>query len=340
MVKWYLATYQNGVFSNDLGIIQSNEDNVYKLKDGIQSTESPEKKDWLRITNNKVEEWVTDNGNSDWNENTSLTGLVNNSTYWVYGFIVKYIIVTDDQTYYLETFSNNENGDTRTITGKDINNSDVTINDVTTITAVTIGHSVTEIGTYAFFQCSSLASLTIPDSVNTIGVSAFHLCNSLVYVNIPDSVEIINNSAFAYCSSLTSLIIPNSVTSIGDNAFYGCSSLASLTIGNSVETIGKDAFAECSSLASLTIGNSVTSIGNAAFYRCENLASLNIPDSVTSIGSYAFYDIGIKIVHYTYITISQSTARRLTNNSTYTSGNTYPEETFFSGSTYVNIIVT
>ena len=50
MVKWYLATYQNGVFSNDLGIIQASEDSVYKLKDAIDSGESPEEKDWLRIT--------------------------------------------------------------------------------------------------------------------------------------------------------------------------------------------------------------------------------------------------------------------------------------------------
>ncbi len=60
---------------------------------------------------------------------------MNNSTYWVYGKPYSYKIVTNNQTYYLETFSNNENGDTRTIAGTDINDSDVTINDLTTITA-------------------------------------------------------------------------------------------------------------------------------------------------------------------------------------------------------------
>ena len=99
MVKWYLATYQNGVFSNDLGIIESSGDYVYKLKNGIQSGESPEKKDWLRIgiTDKTVKEWVTDptTGNSSWTEDTSLTGLVNGSIYWVYGSIVKYVIVLE-----------------------------------------------------------------------------------------------------------------------------------------------------------------------------------------------------------------------------------------------------
>ena len=120
MVKWYLATYQNGVFSNDLGIIQPSEDYVYKLKNGIESTKSPEEKDWLRIgitnTDNTVEEW----NSGSWTQDTTLTGLVNNSTYWVYGKPYSYKIVTDDQTYYLQSYSIDPYG---IITGTDINNS-------------------------------------------------------------------------------------------------------------------------------------------------------------------------------------------------------------------------
>ena len=100
MVKWYLATYINGVFSNDLGAIQPSGDYVYKLKNGIESGESPVKSDWLRIgiTDKTVKEWV----NSSWTEDATLTGLEDDLVCWVYGYIVKYVIVAGDQKYTLE----------------------------------------------------------------------------------------------------------------------------------------------------------------------------------------------------------------------------------------------
>ena len=43
----------------------------------------------------------------------------------------------------------------------------------------TIPNSVTSIGIYAFFDCSSLTSITIPNSVTSIGIYAFYFCRSL-----------------------------------------------------------------------------------------------------------------------------------------------------------------
>ena len=87
-----------------------------------------------------------------------------------------------------------------------------------------IPNSVTSIGKYAFFYCSSLTSITIPNSVTSIG-----------------------GSAFTGCSSLNSITIPNSVTSIGDYAFSDCSSLTSVTCeATTPPTIGEYAFARVS----------------------------------------------------------------------------------------------
>ncbi len=158
------------------------------------------------------------------------------------------------------------------------------------IKTVTIGNSVTTIGDYAFWYCTSLTSVTIPDSVITIGYYAFGECYSLTRVTIPDSVTTIGTYAFAYCESLTSVTIPNSVTTIGDYAFYGCRSLTSVTIPDSVTTIGVGAFAVCTNLTSVTIPDSVTTIGNYAFEYCYSLTSVTIPDSVNTIGYYAFHD--------------------------------------------------
>ena len=152
------------------------------------------------------------------------------------------------------------------------------------------GKSVTSIGGWAFYDCTSLKSITIPNSVTSIGDDAFSGCTSLTSITIPNSVTSIGNNAFSGCSSLTSITIPDSVTEIGYSAFSGCSSLTSITIPNSVTTIGSSAFGWCTSLISITIPDGVMSINYGTFSCCTNLESVIIPDGVTSIDWYAFID--------------------------------------------------
>ena len=153
---------------------------------------------------------------------------------------------------------------------------------------ITFDGDVTEIGIYAFNNCSSLASVTIPDSITSIGEGAFLNCYSLTSITIPDSVTSIGDYAFFECVSFESITIPGSVTSIGEDVFRGCSNLASVTIEEGVTSIGDCAFWDCSSLVSIIIPDSVTSIGDCAFWDCSSLVSIIIPDSVTSIGEHAF----------------------------------------------------
>ncbi|MBR7133255.1 MAG: leucine-rich repeat protein [Clostridia bacterium] len=159
-------------------------------------------------------------------------------------------------------------------------------------TDIVIPDSVTSIGGFAFYNCSSLTSVTIPDSVTSIGNYAFQNCSSLTSVIIGDSVTSIGIGVFRNCSSLTSVTLPDSVTSISAEVFRNCSSLTSITIPNSVTSIGNYAFDNCSSLTSVTIPDSVTSISVGVFRDCSSLTSITIPNSVTSIGSYAFDNTG------------------------------------------------
>ena len=146
------------------------------------------------------------------------------------------------------------------------------------------------------FAPAGLTEYTIPDSVTTIGNYAFYSCSSLTSVTIPDSVTIIGVYAFAGCSSLREfngkyasdngrcLIIDGTLNS------FAPAGLSEYTIPDSVTTIGYGAFAYCSSLTSVTIPDSVTTIGKSAFYGCSSLISVTIPDSVTAIGIYTFYN--------------------------------------------------
>ena len=160
-----------------------------------------------------------------------------------------------------------------------------------------IGNSVTSIGNYAFYECSSLTSVTIPNSVTSIGSYAFYECSGLTSVTIPNSVTSIGEWAFECCSGLTSVTIGNSVTSIGSGAFFGCS-LTSINIPNSVISIGDDAFS-CCDFTSIDIPNSVTTIGYSAFSSCTSLMSVTIPESITTISGGLFsactslYDVKI-----------------------------------------------
>ena len=162
----------------------------------------------------------------------------------------------------------------------------------TTVTYKRKTYSVTRIGDWAFYDCSSLTSVTIPNSVTSIGVAAFYGCSALPVVDnlryadtylveavdrslstytIKAGTKWIGDFAFSSCHALTSITIPNSVTSIGEGAFAWCSALTSITIPNSVTSIGEGAFACCYSLTSITIPNSVTSIGKAAFLLIPNI---------------------------------------------------------------------
>ena len=162
-------------------------------------------------------------------------------------------------------------------------------------TTFDIPNSVTSIGDYAFYNCSSLTSITIPDSVTSIGDYAFYYCSSLASVTMGDSVTSVGNHAFQNCISLTSIAIPNSVTIIGDSAFSGCSFLTNVTLGNSVQSIGENAFHSCYCLTNITIPNTMTSIGSNAFKYCNSLievcnkSSLNITTGSSSNGGVGYY---------------------------------------------------
>ncbi|MBR1883931.1 MAG: leucine-rich repeat protein, partial [Clostridia bacterium] len=162
--------------------------------------------------------------------------------------------------------------------------------DCSSLTGITIPSGVASIETYAFYGCSSLTGITIPSGVTSISSYAFYGCSSLTGITIPSGVTSISSYAFCGCSSLTSITIPSKVTSIGGYAFYGCNSLTSITINSGVTSIGEQAFSNCTSLTSISLPSSVTSIGSRTFSNCGGLTSVNLPSGITSIAREMFYN--------------------------------------------------
>ena len=83
-----------------------------------------------------------------------------------------------------------------------------------------IPNSVTNIGDYAFYECSGLTSVTIPNSVTSIGWYAFYGCKGLTSVTIGNSVTSIGKYAFADCPDLLDVYCyAEEVPSTESNAF-------------------------------------------------------------------------------------------------------------------------
>lgn len=114
----------------------------------------------------------------------------------------------------------------------------------TQLTSIKLPVSLTEIGTYAFYN-TRISSITIPDNVTIIDDGAFS-SSSLASITLSQSLESIESSAFSY-THLSSIDLPSGLLSIGMYAFSN-STLESITIPNSVTTIGPAAFASCSQL--------------------------------------------------------------------------------------------
>ena len=161
----------------------------------------------------------------------------------------------------------------------------------TSLTQLTIGNSVTSIGSWAFSRCSGLTSVTIPNSVTTIGNYAFNGCTAIKEITIEDGDETLsmgynydsysNGKGLFYDCPLEKIYLGRDLTyniSYGYSPFHGKTSLTRLTIGNSVTSVGNYAFSGCSGLTSVTIPNSVTLIGNYAFNGCTAIKEITIED--------------------------------------------------------------
>ena len=178
----------------------------------------------------------------------------------------------------------------------------------TALESVNIPSSVTSIGAYAFYGCTSLSSaLTIPDGVTELPTEVFRDCTSLTSVTLPAQMTSIGHGCFNNCcltaitipeglteiapytfyyNRFESVEIPEGVTTIGEGAFRACLNLETVTLPSTLETIGEEAFVGNNQIETLTIPANVT-LGTKAFYSSTHLTDLNLGEGVV-VGNEAF----------------------------------------------------
>lgn len=158
------------------------------------------------------------------------------------------------------------------------------------ITDVRLNSGLTNVGSGAFYNVTSLNTISLPEGIIDIGDHAFTNCD-LTSIVIPNSVVKIEDYAFFGNKNLNDLSIGNGVKTIGIAAFYN-HQLTNLRIPSSVESIGKLAFGveiDRASLSSLIFQKSsrITNIDEMAFIY-HRLSTLSLPSSLTNIGNRAF----------------------------------------------------
>jgi glutathione peroxidase-family protein len=136
------------------------------------------------------------------------------------------------------------------------------------ITSLIITDYMTEIGDYAFTNCTALVDLTLGRQLLKIGTNAFERCTAISSLKLPASLTEIKNYAFNSCSSVSSVEMDHQQSNlkvIGSYAFQNCANLSSFTIPHLVETVGSQALAFCTELASVKILSKSVLMGQGIF---------------------------------------------------------------------------
>ena len=148
--------------------------------------------------------------------------------------------------------------------------------------------TLTQIGYWAFSDCTGLTSVSIPSGISVLEEGAFCRCSSLKDIYFSDNLVSIEGWVFSECLSLTNIILPEGLKFIGWSTFADSVNLSSVFIPSSVSFIDSAAFWGCSSLEYIVLPSQVMSIEYCTFYECSSLRSITIPSNITNIGDSAF----------------------------------------------------
>jgi prepilin-type N-terminal cleavage/methylation domain-containing protein len=166
------------------------------------------------------------------------------------------------------------------------------------LTSVTFGSGITTIGTYAFYQITTLTNVDFSRSSNitTIKDSAFYggMLNNL---NLTASTTLASIEASSFASNkIVNLSVTGNNLTIGNYAFQS-NLISSLTVSGKVIGIGNDAFknnqmsdAEAFIRGKDASGNNTTALVS---YAGANRSNIVIPSDITSLSGATFSSLGI-----------------------------------------------
>jgi fibronectin type 3 domain-containing protein len=159
----------------------------------------------------------------------------------------------------------------------------------TQVTALTIPDSITQIGNYAFYDCS-LTGVTFPGTLTQLGDYAFAYCIKISQLALPGSLQTVGTGVFYGCSGLSTVTFDKGITAVGSGMFNYCKGLETVKLASTVTTIAPNAFANCTELDTISMPAGVQAVGEKAFYNCSQLDLVIFKGEAPTIGSSAFYN--------------------------------------------------
>lgn len=166
--------------------------------------------------------------------------------------------------------------------------------------SIVVPNAVTEMGTYAFANDTSLKSAKLSTSCPWLKEGLFSECNALQSITIPSAVTKMDGYMFTNCKALTSATFEDGTDLIemGYGASwknYGLFSdcpLKTLNLGRwlsyNTEVASRSPFYSIDALKNLNIGKNVKVIDKYMFSYCEGLEEVNLPDNITSVNLWGF----------------------------------------------------
>lgn len=175
---------------------------------------------------------------------------------------------------------------------------------------LTLPESLTSIGNWTFRGMAALESIVIPNAVTEMGTYAFADDTSLKSAKLSTSCPWLKEGLFSECNTLQSITIPSVVTKMDGYMFTNCKSLTSATFEDGTDLIemgygasGKDygLFRDCP-LKTLNLGRwlsyNTEKASRSPFYYIYKLKNLNIGENVKVIDKYMFsYRTGLETVY-------------------------------------------
>ena len=166
----------------------------------------------------------------------------------------------------------------------------------------TVPEGIESIGSFAFFECTSLTAITLPDTVKTIKYSAFGGCYFLESIDLGAGIESIEGEAFGSCYTLKSIALPATVKDIAGSAFQLTTGNKAFSVDSANPTFkaesgvlfskdGKTLIAfPCGKGGDYEIPETVEALGEGAFSGNNALDSVKVPGSIKTISRLAFYE--------------------------------------------------
>lgn len=163
--------------------------------------------------------------------------------------------------------------------------------------------NATNVGDYAFRQCSALTSVDIPN-LETVGTYAFYNCAGITTISFSD-LTTLGNYSFYGCTEATTLSLP-SCTTIGQWALYNCRKLTNIVLPEVTEVQSRGlagstfsaehartvSLPKCTTLANYAMQYTaltsvslpvIQSIGSNQWENCSYLESLTLPASFNGV---------------------------------------------------------